>query len=161
MWSLALAYAVHLLSTVMWLGSVLSLFDLERTLPQDAQSPQSWLRGYRMYMRVAWMAGALLWATGMFQMSQHPLYEGTLNFSTPWAKGLLFKHLLVLSWAAYLLYLQLVRLPQWERIGLEMQRGGSPALWEQTRRALRRSFRVQQILALLILAVTAWLRAQM
>ena len=160
MWPLALAYAVHLLSTVMWLGLVLSLFDLERTLPQDPQSPQAWLRGYRLYMRVAWMAGALLWATGMFQMSQHPLYEGTFNFSTPWAKGLLLKHLLVLSWAAYLLYLHLVRLPQWERIGLQVQAGAPMDLWHQTRKALRRSFRVQQILALLILAVTAWLRAQ-
>lgn len=160
MWFLALAYAIHLLSTVMWLGLVLSLFDLERTLPQDPRSPQAWLRGYRMYMRVAWMAGALLWATGMFQMSQHPLYEGTLNFSTPWAKGLLLKHLLVLFWAGYLLYLHLVRLPQWERIGLRIQTGTSMDLWHQTQQALRRSFRVQQILALLILAITAWLRAQ-
>lgn len=161
MWTLALAYAVHLLSTVMWLGSVLSLFDLERTLARDPQSPQDWLRGYRTYLRLAWMAGALLWATGMFQMSQHPLYEGTLNFSTPWAKGLLLKHILVLLWGGYLLYLQMVQIPRWERIALLVQSSGNMRPWNATHKALRRSFRIQQILALLILAITAWLRAQM
>ncbi len=160
MWALALAYAVHLLTTVMWLGLVLSLFDLERTLPRQVDAPQSWLRGYRTYLRVAWMALALLWATGMFQMTQHPLYQGTLNFGTPWAKGLLLKHLVVLGWMGYLAYVHLAQMPRWERAALRAQQMAEPAAWEQAQHALRRSFRVQQVLALLVLVITAWLRAQ-
>lgn len=161
MWALALAYAVHLLTTVMWLGLILSLFDLERTLPRDSDTPTSWLRGYRTYMRVSWMALALLWATGMFQMTQHPLYQGTLNFSNPWAQGLLLKHLVVLAWMGYLAYLHLAQLPRWERAALRAQRQQERGIWEQAHRSLRRSFRVQQGLALLILVITGWLRAQM
>ncbi len=159
-WTLTLAYAVHILSTVMWLGAVLSLFDIDRTLPQKPDTPEAWLRGYRVYLRLAWMALAFLWATGMFQMSRHPLYTGMLDFSTAWAKALLFKHLLVLVWMAFLGYQQLVQMPRWERWSLAFRAGKTEHPWEKVRREIRRGLRVQQILALFVLVVTAWLRAQ-
>ncbi len=159
-WALALAYAVHILSTVMWLGAVLSLFDMDRTLPRTPNDPAAWLRGYRTYVRLAWMAAAFLWATGMFQMSKHPLYTGLLDFATPWAKALLLKHVLVLVWMAFLAFQYLVQLPRWERWELAFRAGKAGRPWESLRAEIRRGFRVQQVLALLVLVVTAWLRAQ-
>lgn len=163
MWTLALAYAVHLLSTVMWLGVVLSMFDLERVLFVPGDAADVWLRKLRFYLRLAWMAVALLWASGMFQMSHHPLYAGFLQFTNAWARALLVKHLLVFVWMVVLAYLQWVRLPTWERQVLRAQAKTSEpdeALLRTLRREIMRPFRLQQGLALVILAVTAWLRAQ-
>ncbi len=161
-WLLALAYGIHLVATVVSLGALLSAFDLTRILFLPQQPVPSWIRRYRAFLRLTWMAVALLWATGMFQMTKHPLYQGTLNFSTPWAKGLLFKHILVLAWIVGLAYLQWVRLPAWERWALRLQ-AGQPAPegdQEALRRSLIRSLRWQQVLVLAVLVVTAWLRAQ-
>jgi hypothetical protein len=43
---------------------------------------------------VAWFSISLLLATGLFQMSVNPHYDGFLSTSTQWSLAILIKHLL-------------------------------------------------------------------
>jgi uncharacterized membrane protein len=43
---------------------------------------------------IAWFSMSLLLATGLFQMSVNPHYDGFLSISTQWSLAILAKHLL-------------------------------------------------------------------
>jgi len=97
-WALALTYWLHLFATVTWVGSLagislLVLPAMKRSLNAEAQLVFIEAMQKRLEP-IAWFCMSLLLATGLFQMSVNPHYDGFLSTSTQWSLALLIKHLL-------------------------------------------------------------------
>jgi len=88
-----------MLATVAWLGGLfayawLVLPSIRRTIAvADQVKFMSVIR--RRLQQVGWMSLLVLVATGMFQMSANPNYEGLLSISNTWAGAMMVKHLAV------------------------------------------------------------------
>ncbi len=86
-----------MLATVVWIGalSTLALFIIPigyRQLPPEAYA-NLLERVNRRLDPVGWFCLAALVATGLFQMSSNPNYEGFLAISNRWSMAILVKHL--------------------------------------------------------------------
>ena len=97
-WAIALTYWLHMLATVIWVGSlaaisVLILPVMKRTLSPDIQL--IFIEAMQKRLEpVAWFSISLLVITGLFQMSVNPHYDGFLSVSTQWSLAILTKHIL-------------------------------------------------------------------
>ena len=97
-WALALTYWLHLFATVTWVGSLagvslLVLPAMKRSL--DSESQLVFIEAMQKRLEpIAWFSMSLLLATGLFQMSVNPHYDGFLSTSTQWSLAILTKHLL-------------------------------------------------------------------
>src|SRR3990172_3953525 len=98
-WVLLLAFWLHMLATVVWLGglatlALLVLPTMRRTL--DANAFADWLRAINQRLDpIGWFSLALLTVTGLLQMGANPNYEGILSFGNNWALAILLKHLVI------------------------------------------------------------------
>ena len=97
-WALALTFWLHLLATVTWVGSLagisfLVLPAMQRSL--DAETQLVFIDALQKRLEpIAWFSMSLLLATGLFQMSVNPHYDGFLSTSTQWSLAILIKHIL-------------------------------------------------------------------
>lgn len=97
-WALALIYWLHMLATVVWVGSLaaisfLVLPAMKRTL--NAETQLIFIEAMQKRLEpIAWFSISLLLVTGMFQMSLNPHYDGFLATSTQWSLAILTKHIL-------------------------------------------------------------------
>lgn len=97
-WALALTYWLHLFATVAWVGSLagvslLVLPAMKRSL--DSENQLVFIEAMQKRLEpIAWFSMSLLLATGLFQMSINPHYDGFLSTSTQWSLAILVKHLL-------------------------------------------------------------------
>ncbi len=97
-WALALTYWLHLFATVAWVGSLagvslLVLPAMKRSL--DSENQLIFIEAMQKRLEpIAWFSMSLLLATGLFQMSVNPHYDGFLSTSTQWSLAILVKHLL-------------------------------------------------------------------
>lgn len=97
-WALALTYWLHLFATVTWVGSLagislLILPAMKRSL--DAETQLVFIEAMQKRLEpIAWFCMSLLLATGLFQMSVNPHYDGFLSTSTQWSLAILIKHVL-------------------------------------------------------------------
>jgi uncharacterized membrane protein len=163
-WGLTLAYWLHMLATVVWVGclvtlSVLVLPSAEKVL---SESYYVALRS-RVIQRLdvlAWFSLVVLFGTGMFQMSAHPNYEGFLSIQSTWAAAILIKHLVISGMVGVSAYLTWGVLPGLRRLAL-LQAAGKKAPEQESRRLNKSSSRLlaaNLALALLVLALTALAR---
>src|ERR1044072_8971971 len=96
--ALALTYCLYLLARVAWVGSLagvslLVLPAMKRSL--DAETQLVFIEALQKRLEpIAWFSMSLLLATGLFQMSVNPHYDGFLSTSTQWSLAILMKHLL-------------------------------------------------------------------
>lgn len=96
-WALALTYWLHLIATVAWVGSLagvslLVLPAMKRSL--DAEQQLVFIEAMQRRLEpIAWFSMSLLLATGLFQMSVNPHYDGFISTSTQWSLAILIKHL--------------------------------------------------------------------
>ena len=97
-WALALTYWLHMFATVAWVGSLaavalLILPAMQRTL--DAENQLLFIEAMQRRLEpIAWFSMSVLLATGLFQMSVNPHYDGLLSVSTQWSLAILSTHLL-------------------------------------------------------------------
>ena len=97
-WALALIYWLHMLATVVWVGSLaaislLVLPAMKRTL--NAENQLIFIEAMQKRLEpIAWFSISLLIVTGLFQMSLNPHYDGFLSISTQWSLAILTKHIL-------------------------------------------------------------------
>ena len=97
-WVLTLIYWLHMLATVVWVGSLaaislLVLPSIKRTLDPDTQLV--FIEALQKRLEpIAWFSISLLIVTGLFQMSVNPHYDGFLSTSTQWSLAILTKHIL-------------------------------------------------------------------
>ena len=165
-WALTLAYWLHMLATVVWIGGLTALALL--VLPAARQTLES--KAYadlleRLQRRlgpIGWFCLAALLATGMFQMSASPNYEGWLAISNRWAVAILIKHLVFLVMIALSAYSTWVLFPQMRRSALRLARNQSEAdalVAARLQQQEANLMRLNLVLGALILALTAAARA--
>jgi uncharacterized membrane protein len=97
-WALALIYWLHMLSVVVWIGSLTAINFLllpasRRTLNlRDQLNLISALQ--KRLEPIAWFSIGVLAFTGLIQMSTSEHYDGFLSISTQWSLAILAKHTL-------------------------------------------------------------------
>lgn len=164
-WGLSIAYWLHMLATVIWIGGLaaLGLFVLpaaRRALDEPAYA--AFLSALQTrFDPLSWFSLTLLAATGMFQMSANPNYNGFLAVDTAWAYAILVKHLLFFGMTGLSAYLTWGLLPQLRRLALRRAKTGDlPAA--EAARLERQQLRLMQLnlaLGIVILALTAIARS--
>jgi uncharacterized membrane protein len=167
-WALTLAYWLHMLATVVWIGglaalSILVLPAARKTLGETAYT--DFLTDLQRRLDpLAWFSLAVLVGTGLFQMSASPNYNGFLAIGNRWAVAILLKHILIFGMAGLSAYITWGLLPGLRRIAMQhaisKQDGGLHAAdgAELSRRELR-LLRINLLLGVLVLALTAVARA--
>lgn len=162
-WALSIAYWVHLLATVAWIGGLAALALLVLPAAHRALQPEAYAAFLESVQKrmdpLGWLSLVLLVATGMFQMSANPLYDGFLAFTNSWAVAILLKHLVIAGMVGVSAYLTWGVLPQIRRAALRRAAGkDSPdaeRLWRQEARLMR----LNLALGVVVLALTAVARA--
>lgn len=160
---LAISLFFHILATVVWIGGILLITFL--VVPQvndllegQAALHQLLLRIRRRFAQLSNLALVVLIVTGLLQMTADPNYDGLLRLDNQWSRVLLLKHLLIAVMAVVGLSLQWGLAPALERASLLVQREmGNDREWRRLRRNERRLTMMMALLAMLILAASAWL----
>jgi uncharacterized membrane protein len=174
-WVLTLAYWLHMLATVIWIGGLATLTILILPAAHTALDVPAYAKlvgelGRRLDP-VGWFSLALLVGTGLLQMSANPNYHGFLAIQGRWASAIFFKHLSFLGMVGVSSYLTWGLLPRIRRNALR-QAGrrvtddagaGESQQWIQEASRLQRQeatlLRINLALGILILALTAVARA--
>lgn len=160
-WILALAYWLHLIATVLWIGGLTALGVLvipaaRRTLqPPEYSSLLGEIQ--KRLDPLGWFCLAVLAGTGMFQLSANPNYQGFLQVESTWGIAILVKHMLFFGMTALSAYLTWDLLPALRRAALRQAKDPAEAVRLEQRNT--QLLRLNLILSLLILALTALARA--
>ena len=162
---LTIAYWLHMLATVVWLGglaavSFLVLPAARSTLDRSAYT-ELLTRMQTRLQSIGWFSLVVLTVTGMFQMSSSPSYSGFLAINNTWAVAILSKHLVIGLMVLASGYVTWWLLPALRRIAL-LRAAGRPVDDAQLDRLQRREsllLRLTLALSVIVLLLTAWARA--
>ena len=162
-WALSIAFWLHMLATVAWIGGLVALVVLILPVARrvlDANNYSHFLENLQRRLDpLSWFSLAILLATGLFQLSSNPNYEGFLSISNRWAISILVKHILFFGMIAVSAYMTWGLLPNLRRIALMRSKGIET---EETEKLEKREvilIRINLILGILILGLTALARA--
>jgi uncharacterized membrane protein len=162
-WALSIAFWLHMLATVLWIGGlvVLSLLVLpaaRKTLELTAYA--SLLADIeRRLDPLGWFSILILIASGMIQMSASPQYEGFLSIRSLWSGTILVKHLLFVIMVTISGYITWGVMPQLRRAALLHSRGKDvPDLGVLQRRSVR-FMQINLVFGVLVLLLTAIARS--
>lgn len=166
-WALSLAYWLHMLATVVWIGSLaaLGLFMLPAARQSLPSVQYADLLGQiqRRMDPIGWFSMVLLVGTGMLQMSVNPNYEGFLAIDSRWAAAILIKHIVFVGMVALSAYVTWVVLPDLRRLALRQARTPGVADDDPSQQSLLKKeallIRLNLLLGILVLALTAVARA--
>jgi len=164
-WVLTIVYWLHMLATVVWVGGLAAMAVLVLPTARKSLSPEAYsafLGPLQQRLQwLGWMSLAVLTATGMFQMSASPNYEGVLAIKNAWAVAILLKHIAIGGMVLISAYLTWILGPELSRLALrQAQKGGvTPAEAEKYRRKQQQIFWINLTLAVVVLALTAWARS--
>ena len=162
-WALALTFWLHLLATVTWVGSLagvsfLVLPAMQRSLDQETQLVFIEAMQKRLEP-IAWFSMSLLLATGLFQMSVNPHYDGFLSTSTQWSLAILTKHLLGIVMVVVSAIQTWEVIPAIRRAIVKSKKINNREELDGLRRREIRLLRMNFGLSILILLATAFARA--
>ena len=155
---LALAYWLHMAATVVWIGGL--TFQTIILAPTLEGSPDLLERLRRRFDPLAWLSLAVLVGTGLIQMSASPNYTGLLSIRNGWSAAILAKHLvigLMLALASIQTWWIQPRLARLVLIAARTPQ--EPAEVHVLRRRQFRLLRLQTILSVFVLALTAAARS--
>ncbi|MEN4011848.1 MAG: DUF4149 domain-containing protein [Bellilinea sp.] len=164
-WGLVAAYWLHMLATVLWLGGLATLAFLvipaaRRSLAAADYSSLVDKLTSRL-QQIGWFCLMVLIATGMFQMSAHPSYEGFLTIGNAWSLAILSKHLVIGGMIAISVYTTWGLTPELRRLAM-LRAAGKPVDETAQQAFLRKEqylLRINIILSALVLLLTAFARA--
>lgn len=163
LWALSLAYWLHMLASVTWMGGLAALSILVLPAARRSLQPEAYaelLSGLRRQVNlVGWASLLVLAATGMFQMSANPHYQGFLAVNSRWAAAILIKHLLFLVLLGVSAYLTWGLLPRMQRAAWLARHGQASYDAAAFQRQEALLIRINLILGLLVLALTALARS--
>ena len=129
-----------------------------RTLDREAFS--AFLTGLQQRLDpLAWSSLVILLGTGMFQMSASPNYSGFLAIRGQWAIAILTKHVVFVGMTSLSAYVTWGLLPELRRVALRQARGQTVPEAEKLQQRELTLMRVNLILGVIILALTAIARA--
>jgi uncharacterized membrane protein len=162
-WALTLAYWLHMLATVTWIGGLVALNTLFIPAARGNLAAEDYARLLDRIQRrldpLAWLSLAVLTATGLFQMSASPNYEGFFQFTNRWSQAIFAKHLVFLAMTGVSAYLTWGLLPGLRRIALRRARGLDAPEMENLEKRERMLLRLNLILGIAVLGLTALARA--
>ena len=162
-WSLSLAYWLHMLSTVAWIGGLAAVVLLVLPTAQKSLDPSGYAAFldslHRRLDPIAWLSLAVLVGTGLFQMSASPNYEGFIAINNLWAAAILAKHLVFLAMTGVSAYLTWGVLPALRRIAMLKARGRDAAGLEGLQNPETLLLRLNFVLGIVVLGLTAIARA--
>jgi uncharacterized membrane protein len=162
-WALALTYWLHLFATVSWVGSLagvslLVLPAMKRSL--DAETQLVFIEALQKRLEpIAWFSMSLLLATGLFQMSVNPHYDGFLSTSTQWSLAILIKHILGIVMVVVSATQTWEVIPAIRRAIIRSKKANNAQELDSLRRREVLLLRLNFGLSLLILLATAFARA--
>ena len=162
-WALALVFWLHMLATVTWVGSIVSISILVLPAAKQSLKPADQLALIEAIQKrlepIAWFSLGLLVATGLFQLSANPHYNGFFDVSTQWSLAILVKHGLV----AVMVVVSAVQtwevLPNIRRLLMRRERGAKEEEIIKLQKREELLLRINFILSILILAATALARS--
>ena len=175
-WGLSVAYWLHMLATVAWIGGLAALAWLVLPAARKSMAAAEFSNFLNQLQKrfdpLAWFSLVILAGTGMLQMGANPNYEGFFTISNVWSGAILIKHLFFLGMTGISAYLTWGLLPQMRQLALLRARDQAKiinsagqqadALPEIEARILRQEellLRLNLILGVLVLAMTAVARS--
>ena len=160
-WALALTFWIHFLAAVTLVGSLVatSILVLPATQTLNPLDQLNLIANIQKRMEpAAWFSISLLIVTGLFQMSVNIHYNGFLSVSSQWTIAILVKHILVVSLIVVSAIQTWDVLPTIRRLLMRKDQASKDQVLKlQHQEAWL--LRANLILAILILAATAFMRA--
>jgi uncharacterized membrane protein len=118
-WTLVFSYWIHLLSTVIWFGSlIVMVLSAWPALQKGSVAANNWLVMQKQITPWANISLILLLITGFVQMTNDANYNGFLTIDSTWAWAMLVKHIAFGLLAIVTVYLQFGLYPAAARIAL-------------------------------------------
>lgn len=162
-WALALTFWLHLLATVTWVGSLAGVSLLVLPAMKSSLDGETQLIFIEALQRrlepIAWFSMSLLLATGLFQMSVNPHYNGFLSTSTQWSLAILIKHILGIVMVVVSAIQTWEVIPAIRRAILRSKKSNNAVELDSLRRREVLLLRMNFGLSILILLATAFARA--
>ncbi|HSJ89554.1 MAG TPA: CopD family protein [Anaerolineales bacterium] len=162
-WALALTFWLHLLATVTWVGSLAGVSLLVLPAMKSSLDGETQLIFIEALQRrlepIAWFSMSLLLATGLFQMSVNPHYNGFLSTSTQWSLAILIKHVLGIVMVVVSAIQTWEVIPAIRRAILRSKKSNNAVELDSLRRREVLLLRMNFGLSILILLATAFARA--
>lgn len=164
-WVLAIAYWLHMLATVVWIGGLAALSLLVVPAARRTLRGQDYAAFLALVQKrlqaVGWFSLVVLGLTGMFQMSSSPFYEGFLAIQNPWSIAMLLKHLSIGIMVLFSGYLTWFLGPALQRNALRIAAGKEldPAQQAKLQRQETLLLWLNVAVSLLVLLLTAIARA--
>lgn len=162
-WALSLAYWLHMLATVVWIGGLVTLVILVLPVAKRLLEPDlfaQFLEGLQRRLDpLGWLSLSVLLVTGLFQMSANPNYNGLLSISNRWAASILIKHVLFLGMIAVSAYMTWGLFPAIRRNALLKAKGVDAIEGGKLERREIFLLRLNLLLSVLILGLTALARS--
>ena len=161
-WILSLNYFLHLVATIILLGSLAGVVIFAFPALQKGELDQNqWINLQKKL--IPWTNGSLivLLLTGFYQMTNDPNYAGFLVFNGVWAWAMLLKHVAYAGMIGISFWLQFSLYPQIDRI--ELLSAKRPAVADGEKAQLlgreKQLLRLNFVCAILILLFTAIMTA--
>jgi uncharacterized membrane protein len=162
-WALILAYWLHMLATILWVGGLalmaLVVWPGARAVLGPGPELAALLRQLqRRFAPLAWLSLATLIVTGLIQMSANENYDGLLRVTNAWTAVILVKHLAVGAMMLMGGYMQWGLQPELARLAaLEAHGQAAPDVQAQRRREVWLT-RLNLLCGVLVLGLTAMAR---
>ncbi|MEJ2349453.1 MAG: CopD family protein [Anaerolineales bacterium] len=162
-WALSLAFWLHMLATVVWIGGLAALVLFVLPIARgnlDANAYATLLeKAQRRLDPLGWLSLIVLTATGLFQMSASPNYQGFLSITNRWATAILVKHLIFISMIVISAYLTWGVMPGMQRMAFLRAKGRETPNAERLQHREVWLMRLNLILGIIVLGLTAVARA--
>lgn len=169
-WALTLAYWLHMLATVFWIGGLVTLVLLvipSMRLTNDPLLYSNLLQRIQKRLDpLGWFSIIVLGLTGLFQMSANPNYYGFISLNGAWATAIFVKHVLFLIMIAVSSSITWGTIPRLRRLAIlqanQVASEGSEETTSLTSKIQDREaflYRLNLILAVIVLGLTAVARA--
>lgn len=162
-WALSIAYWLHMLATVLWIGGLAALSIIVLPAARKVLDPGAFaalLAGMQKRLDpLGWFSVIVLLASGMLQMSSSPNYDGVLSIQGVWAGSILIKHILFGLMVLISGYITWGLLPALKRAALLQARDKDDTNAQTLQ--VRETFmlRLNLILGILVLLMTAIARS--
>lgn len=162
-WALSAAYGLHMLATVIWIGGLAALVLFVLPVARHSLDSEAYAnlleKAQRRLDPLAWLSLVVLIGTGLFQMSASPNYQGFLTIDNRWSLAILLKHIVIFGMVGVSAYLTWGIMPNMRRLAFRRAKGQETPEAERLQRREIRLLRLNLVLGVIVLGLTAVARA--
>ncbi|MFC1997311.1 CopD family protein [Chloroflexota bacterium] len=162
-WALSIAYWLHMLATVLWIGGLAALSIIVLPAARKALDLGAYADLLAAVQKridpLGWFSIIVLLASGILQMSSSPNYEGFLTIRGLWTGSILIKHILFGLMVLVSGYITWGLLPALRRSALLQARGKEDPNADTLQYRETFLLRLNLVLGILVLLLTAIARS--